>query len=98
MIQFQTLLVQCEDPAYDYSASRIHLGLALALDKPVIFVDPAGGTHRHWTEGGHGGREGYHRIISNVHGLAALARGKIRVLTDLTAVHNILSLYVANFR
>lgn len=63
------------EPATDVAATQteglLQLGFALGMGKPVIFIDAH--TDRHNLDGtGAGGPDGYHKIISNPHGIAAL--------------------------
>ncbi len=65
------------DPSYHHSASVLQLGYVLFSSMPVIFVDPDHGSH---VPGENGGAEGFHKIISNVHALSALAEFRLQVV------------------
>lgn len=64
-----------EDEAYDYGASRMLLGYCLLSGKaPVIVVDAKDGTRTPET---FGGKEGHHRIVSNVVTLPAIEERRL---------------------
>jgi hypothetical protein len=80
------------------SAGVLQLGLALGLNKPVIFIDPHM-DHHNLDGTGVGGVEGYHMIISNPHGIGALdTNGNMSVVSSWDEALKLLKCVVASHK
>lgn len=65
------------------SSSCAQLGFALGRCKRIVIVDPAHGRHASVEDGGCGGRNGHHISYANIHGVAAVSTGQIRIVDTL---------------
>jgi len=65
------------------AGSLLIMGVAVALGKPTLFVDPFAGTPR-----------GAHPLLTNLHGRVLVATGSIRILPSVDAALGLLSLYM----